>query len=469
MRPVRRVQTVGTPPPASNAGPPAVPAPQEKFSFRAVLPEWNLLYVGFLLFMVAIITYRFPVGRFGIIIGVVALVFSRERVRFPAPMIALTGLVLLAAIGQPGSIKPAITMKELTDGAVKTWFIALVAYNAIRTPKQFRFAVLFACALYAFVPVRPALMNYALGITTVGRVEGPFIYVNPNDLAAITMLVLGATLWVVTVEPMQKTLRLIGYGFAGTLVVLILLTQSRAGFIGLVVMGIPYAMSSARRGLRPIALIVAAIVGAAVFVPSSAWNRIAGIAKLTSEETIATADPEGSADQRYKLAQAAIAITMSNPVTGIGLGNIGEGNRRYQLEGGILARGRIAGRDAHNTYLKMSAEMGIPALILFLVMLASVWRTLTRARQSVRESAPNVAAGFGYLQHGLLGFMVASLFGSYAWLSVYHTFLALLWSGAVLWLAPNAARVRQNVAVAVDRPEPSRFGRIHPSVVRRGR
>jgi len=440
----------------------------DKFVLRSVLPEWTPLYVGFLLFLIAIITYKIPVGQVGLILGVLALIFSREKLRFPPPMVALTVLLLLAALGQPGSINPPASSKELV-AAGKTWVIALMAYNAIRTKKQFRFAILFACTLYAYVPVSPVLVNYALGITTAGRAEGPFIYINPNDLAAISLLALGITLWVINTEPMQKSLRLIGYGFAGAIAVMILLTQSRAGFLGLVVFGIPYALSSARRGVRPIALLVAAAVGAAVFVPSSAWERIAGIAKLTSEETIAEADPEGSAEQRLKMVKAAIQITSEHPLLGVGIGGIGQANYDVGLGGGP-SKGRIIGpgRDTHNTYLKMSAEMGIPALIVFLIMLGLVYRPLTRVRRSLRESQPATAAGFGYIQNGFLAFMVAGVFGSYAWLSVYHVFLAIMWSGASLWLARTAVPAQHASPISPGRPQPVLIRQRVPVVPRRG-
>jgi O-antigen ligase len=420
-----------------------VPGQSEHFSLRGVLPEWSLLYLGFLLFEAAIVTYRFPVGKAGVIIGGLALVFSRQKVRFPPPMLALTGLIVIAALGLPDSFDNAASAKEFGE-VLKTWLIALVAYNAIRTAKQFRFAMLAAMALYAFVPVRPALMMYAQGITDAGRLSGPFIYINANDLASITILALGVTLWVLAVEPMQKWLRLVGYGFAGTLVVMMFLTQSRGGFLGLIIMTIPYAFSSRRRGLRPLVVVAAVAVAAIVFVPSSAWNRISGIKKLTHSETIKEADPEGSAEQRFLLAQSALDLIIRNPFTGVGIGSVPSAFIPYR-------RG-IGGRDPHNTYLKMAAELGIPGLLVYIAMIVMVWRALTRGKRAARARAPTVAAGLANLQYALLGFLVASLFGSYAWLSIFHLFLAIMWSGAMVWAtAPNTLPEPARVAEPPDR------------------
>ena len=426
------------------------------------MPEWTPIYLGFLLFVLAVITYRLPVGRVGILLGLLGLVSSRKNLRLPLPLVALTALVLLAAIGVPTAVDPHRSLDQL-DEAAKLWFIALVGYNAIRTPKQFRFVLFWVVALYAFVPVRPVLIGYARGITSAGRAYGPFTYVNPNDLAAITLLALGATLCAVTTERLQKPLRLLGYGFAGTLVVMIFLTQSRAGFLGLAMMGIPYLVSSARRGFAPIALMLAAAAAAAVFVPSKAWNRLGGILKLTDTETIAQADPEGSAAQRFELLKTALTITRDHPLMGIGLGGYSVANAAYRPD--------IGYRDAHNTYLRMAAELGLPGLSFFLVMVGAVWKAMSRARRSIAEASPSIAVGLRNLQLGLLGFLVAGLFGSYGWQGFFHVFLAIMWSGAALWtVAPAAARARAAVPRSVQRePPPSRrAGRSGVPVPRRG-
>jgi O-antigen ligase len=296
----------------------------------------------------------------------------------------------------------------------------------------------------------------------MGRAQGPFIYVNSNDLSTITLLALGATLWVLATEPMQKSLRMIGYGFAGTLVVMMLLTQSRGGFLGLVVLGVPYALSAARRGIRPLIVILAAAIGAAIFVPTSAWERLAGMKKLTSTQTIAEADVEGSAEQRYELAKAGLDVIWNHPVSGVGLKAIGVAFAPYR-------RG-IAGRDTHNTYLSIGAEIGLPGLAIFLIMVVTVWKTLTRARRATRTTAPSISTGFGYLQYSFLGFLVACFFGSYAWLSIFHLFLAIMWSGAMLWITPPAAApARSALPVVPERPQPVVIRRRAPVVPRRGR
>jgi len=228
------------------------------------------------------------------------------------------------------------------------------------------------------------------------------------------------------------------------------------------VLGVPYALSSARRGIRPLIVILLAVVGAAVFVPSSAWERLAGMKKLTSTQTLAEADWEGSAEQRYELAKASLDIMRNHPVSGVGLAAVGVAFAPYR-------RG-IAGRDTHNTYLRIGVEIGVPGLVIFLVMVASVWRTLSRARRATRTTAPTISTGFGYLQYGLLGFLVAGLFGSYPWLSIFHLFLAIMWSGAMLWITPPAAApARSALPVVPERPQPVLIRRRAPVVPRRGR
>jgi O-antigen ligase len=139
---------------------------------------------------------------------------------------------------------------------------------------------------------------------------------------------------------------------------------------------------------------------------------------LTSTETIAEADPEGSAEGRWRIAQTAWRIWLDNPILGTGLNSYGEMNYRYTPD--------LGHRDAHNTYLSLAAELGLPGLALWLTC---VWLALRHfVRNSDRLRADNKLKLDPYwIYRSLIAFLVAGLFGTFARLNLLYFTLALLW------------------------------------------
>jgi len=83
-------------------------------------------------------------------------------------------------------------------------------------------------------------------------------------------------------------------------------------------------------------------------------------------------------------------------------------------------------RDTHSTYLNVAAETGIPGLLLFLSTIGVVAVASERTRRLARGSprAQQLLA----LEIGLLAFMLAGVFGSFAKLSFLYMQLAIMWA-----------------------------------------
>ena len=262
----------------------------------------------------------------------------------------------------------------------------------------------------------------------MGRAVWNYIYNNPNDLAALCLLALGIALGFMFARPSRALVRL-GAGISAVLlVVVILLTQSRGAFIGLVA-----GMGPALIGLglkRPRRLLLSAGILALVIglaIPASVWERLAGIEKLTSVATIAQADPEGSAEQRFAIQKVAWQIFVDNPVFGVGLGAYPEANAAYAPN--------LGRKDTHDTYLNVAAEVGLPGLVLWCALFGSVLRYAYRSRQLAPPGA--LAAQQGWIERALLGYLVAGLFGTFAALSFPYLILSVLWCSATLLASPS--------------------------------
>ena len=82
----------------------------------------------------------------------------------------------------------------------------------------------------------------------------------------------------------------------------------------------------------------------------------------------------GSTNQRMLLLQDSIALTLKNPIFGVGPGTFEVGQQQAANSRGV----RAAWRGTHNTYTQVSSEGGIPALVFFIAVIYYSIRDLRR-------------------------------------------------------------------------------------------
>ncbi len=155
------------------------------------------------------------------------------------------------------------------------------------------------------------------------------------------------------------------------------LTFSRSGYIGIMAsLAAVIGLSWRQLGNFSRVIILAAAVSflsMLFFTDNPVSSRILSIADLT----------EGSNAGRIQIWQEAVEVVEANLLTGVGLGN-------YSLEINPAADYRNS-IYAHNTYLDIAAEMGIFAVIIWILLLGtSVWRlmnNLARNRENISRTA----------------------------------------------------------------------------------
>lgn len=373
------------------------------------------------------------------------------NLRVPFPLLCFAALIVWGSLGLAVSEDTGRTMDALLTLA-KLWIIAFCVVNVVRTAADFRFLIIAWLAVYALYPIRGALYNqYICRCTTLGRVTWNFAFGNPNDLAALTMVPLGLCAGVATVERVKffRWSALIGIV---VLSLVILLTQSRAAILGLGAAAILLLLTSKRK-VRDVGLFAVLLGGAILFAPKKVWDRVAGLSNISVEGNMQGVDPEASAESRWAIWQIAFATIRQNPVTGIGasmmpLEHAKESSRRNL---GVTMRGE---KDTHSTYLRVAAEMGIPALIIYLTMWGSVFRTVRRTRKAIAGVRPREHQMLFYLELAMIAFMVASVFGSYDSVSFTYLAICVAWLAADIlgrepwYVSPNAAALQPQVANA---------------------
>ena len=408
----------------------AISADQPSAGQRPWQVTWTPTFILFLAYLFTIVTGRLPVGTVVMVLALCSLLVQRTTLRIPPFLWLFVAWTMWALVGYAMTLYPEPVEQALIEHG-KVFLVALVAVNALRTGTQIRFFIMFVLLSYILFPARSTLVNYLHGYTLFGRAVGPFIYGNPNDLAAHTILLLGPALALWACASRGSPARMLGLGGAALLTVVIVLTQSRGAFLALGAMALPSTITLARR--RPRAVVgLAACLGLALYLaPASFWERMQGLSKGTSVETIGEMDAEGSARQRFAVLQAATRIIRDHPGVGVGFGAYEFAQHRYNPALGYL--------DTHNTYLNVLAETGVPGLALFLGIVISVLRGVRDARRRAGRVLPVEAEMLRWLQYALVGYLIAGVFGSFAKLAFLYVYLALLWCAARVVSAEGVA------------------------------
>lgn len=380
-----------------------------------------LVVAGLAVFTFVVVTTRLGIAEAGIVVAMIGLLLRPAQLRFPAPFWWAMAFIGWAFLTSPFAMSPVRALDTSIE-RLKVFIIFLVAINTLRTEKYLRLYVLFTIACFMLFPARGAFVNFATGYTIVGRALWNKIYSNPNDLAAMALLALGLTLSVCTAGAERRWIRWAAVASSVALVVLILLTQSRGVFIGLVLGFGPVLLASARRRPRVVFLLVIIAAVSSTFIPEGVWIRIGGIGKLTSTATIAQADPEGSAGQRWEIQKTGFAIFKDHALTGVGLGCYPLANARYAP--------KLGTRDTHDTYLNIAAELGLPGLLLWLALVVSVFRRWWREPRESREAAHVIQAV--WVERAIMGFLIAGFFGTYSGITMLYLMLGILLSASML-------------------------------------
>jgi O-antigen ligase len=391
-------------------------------------PAAALPFVGLAIFTFFLVTSRWAVfTEVGIVIALLGLIVRPQNLRFPAPAGWAMAFLLWALVTSFFALSPETARAELLE-RFKCLIIFFVVINVLRTPRQLRFYIFLVLVAFMIYPARGALTNYVTGNTLFGRVIWNKSYSNPNDLGAMTLLTTGLALAIATVRTERRRVRWAVGLCVPVMIVIMLLTQSRGVFIGLIVGFAPVLLAQIRKRPSFALPVIIAIIATGVLIPATVWHRLGGISKLTSTETIAEADPEGSAEQRFAIDETAWRIFRDHPLIGIGIGCYQQANDLYSPE--------LGKRDAHNTYLVLAAELGVPGLLLWLGLVGSVLLQVRRYRRSFAVDAAPIR--IVWIERAVVGFLVAGFFGSYAGITMFYLILGTLWAVARS-LAPPAS------------------------------
>ena len=326
----------------------------------------------------------------------------------------LSILVLIMIFSIPSSIWPSNALKH-TLSFSKVFIGFLLIVNLISSVKRFRGITWIMVLSGLFVGVTAA-MNYFQGANLANNYRARAIihgmFSNPNDLALCFVMLIPFAYFLFLRNRVIFTRLLLGF----SLIIFVsgaILTYSRSGALGLLAVVLLLFLRSKSK--------MKAIIGLSVFI--LLFFSFAPPAYLERIKTITTSQQQDvNTISRLDAWRAGIAMMTQRPF-GVGVGNFGEGFVTHRLSASIDLPGMR--RAAHNAFIQIGAETGIPGLIVYLLLIISTLKSLIKTRKislkSRTEEAKDIVCFADATLVSLVGFIVCVFFLSqaYNWILYY--------------------------------------------------
>lgn len=323
---------------------------------------------------------------------------SEERNRFTSP---INKYVLILAFVYMISTCTSVTFRGSLQGGVLTVFFILFVFvveNSVHT--RVKLDRLLYCMIGAGVLVSLyGLMQYFLGAEILGAWVDKDMFEdietrvystlqNPNVLSEYLLLIIPIT-FAVSISGKTIGKKLFGFACTAVMILCMLLTYSRGGWLGLIVAAALFLVILDRR------FILVGIVGlvALYFVlPDSIVARFTSIGNMSDTST----------SYRFSIWVGTIAMLKDYWMCGIGPGTAAF-NQVYPL----YSYNAATAQHSHNLFLQITCDTGVAGIIIFLMLVLSVVRLLSSAISREKDkTSKNLQIG---VLCAIAGFMVQSI------------------------------------------------------------
>jgi O-antigen ligase len=277
-----------------------------------------------------------------------------------------------------------------------------------------------------FFGLANAPVHQIVGTFDSVRVTGPIS--DPNFYAQILLMALPLALYRGLVEQ-QRSRRLLAIGATIPILLTILFTYSRGGFLALMAVAVVLIF---QLKINPYKVIVGAVLVVVIVVPllpPSYLDRLKTLTGLFPDN----ADSQTEVSLRGRTSELTIAARMfaNNPLFGVGYANFSVNYADYNLELGVDTR--AGAREAHDLYLEILAETGIIGFAAFLAVIITVFAGLRRARHLfLAINRPDLGSRVVAIQSSLIAFLVTSLFLHGAYIRYFWLIISVAMGATVL-------------------------------------
>ncbi len=280
---------------------------------------------------------------------------------------------------------------------VSTLVFFFITMTVIDSIKRLYWSCMVAIGSVAFASLY-MLREWQRGIAAYGEGYRPGWVVgdaNYFTIAALAVMPIAFELVLIGENKLQKA-----YAVVCTLLTFAAVTlgASRGGFLGIVLM-VFYLIARSRKPSRNLVVVFLVTLPFLIFAPNSPVNRFFHPAGGDKE----------SVNKHLIGWEAGLNMIRKNPLSGVGFGNYKAVVTKYDKSGEV----RLDPHVAHNAYLEIAAEMGIPAILVYWAFLGSAFYSAGKTRKrALARGADQLAALALGCQASILGAGVGIFFVS---------------------------------------------------------
>ena len=312
-----------------------------------------------------------PLGKIVGAIALLALIFGvkpKDRGKLPAEckvLLLLLGQFLISipfAYWRGGAYD--VVVNKFSKGVIVALLISMVLTKVF----ELRKLLYIQAASVALITVASLLVHHTQDGRLMGIQKG--ILENPNDLAI--NIAINLPLCMAFMFAAKGGLRKSLWAF-GLLCMLyaVVATYSRSGMIATMITTLICLWEFGVKGKRMALVMVAGIGGvialAVVLVTPKYLARLESLVRSTPVEYGSVeAHAQSSVEAREALLKESLKLMVQHPIFGVGAGNFPVITKEWRV--------------AHNTYTEIGAEGGVPALILFVLLLVMSLRKIRQTR-----------------------------------------------------------------------------------------
>ncbi len=317
-------------------------------------------------------------------------------------------LLVVMTLGIPFSYYPTRSFNAVFVEQSANWLLFIFFYALIDSAaklKRVLFLAVVGAGLYS-------LYCLAKGSLTDERLFFGDMF-DPNDLAffALTFLPFGC----IFLAGEGHFRRLLSAGAISSGLLLTVHTGSRGGFIALALVCVLTVLSKSgavTRWMKGV-ILVAAVPCLLFMLFGADTSRYSTI--LNPEGDYNYYDETG----RLAIWERGIDLMVSHPATGVGVGCFGEAIADERSAAGLTPRWQTA----HNAFIQVGAETGIPGLALFIAMTYTALAGFLRVKRSGASEDLTRIAEMGFI--GLVGQVTSIMFLSQAYSPYWVFYMAL--------------------------------------------
>jgi len=338
------------------------------------------------------------------------------RLRITRFLLAMTLWVALSIVG---ALWPGGAFHLLTDQFLKVvlMFVVLVgAVRGFRDVERLVFVYMLSVGIYAAV----VLARFNVGGDR-WRLAGLYYY-DANEFGTLAVMCLPLAVYFL-VRPNPLWRRLVSAGTAVVLVIGFIWTGSRGGFLAVLAVGafLLLRFTAIRARWRILTTSLFALLFAAT-ATDNYWKGMKTL--LQPKEDYNMTDDAG----RVKVWKRGVGYMLQHPVFGVGGANFptAEGTLSPLAAEALLGR-PVKWSVAHNSFLQVGAELGIPGLIFFLGMFGSAFAALKRVQRNRAVQPPGARSPpAAQLAQALMAALIAYIVGGFFLALAYHELLYTL-------------------------------------------